>query len=192
VSGIATPVEDDLPEAMPPTVDLLVVCTGNAVRSVMAGYMLEYFAEAEGVGLRVATAGTHVVDGQPMSARTRAALAIVEELADVSTSQHRSHQLDPADLHRADLVVAMEADHVRFVRRRHPEAASRTATIRRLCRDLLPGPPTLPGRVAALGLADVVLTEDEDVDDPAGREEEAYVACASELWGLCQELVERL
>ncbi len=68
---------------LPAPVDLLVVCTGNAARSVMAGFMLEYLSEAGGLGLRVATAGTHAMDGRPMSMRTRAALAGIRELDEV-------------------------------------------------------------------------------------------------------------
>jgi protein-tyrosine phosphatase len=181
--------EDQPAPGLPAAVDLLVVCTGNAARSVMAGYMLEYLAEAEGCGLRVTTAGTHTLDGQPMSVRTRAGLASIAELADAPVSRHRSRQAQAAHFADADLVVAMEADHVRWVRRHHPEAAGRTATIRRLCRDLRPGPAPLGPRVAALGLADAVLGDDEDVADPAGRDEEVYVACAAELWALCAELV---
>jgi len=170
----------------------LVLCTGNAARSVMAGFMLGHLAEQHGLAIEVSTAGTHVVDGQPMSARTRSALESVAALEGIVTSRHRSHQVQEADMERADLVVAMEADHVRYVRRRHPRAAARTATIRRLCRDLPAGSSGLPLRVAALGLDDVALTGDEDVADPAGGDEEAYVACADELFSLCQELVLRL
>ena len=55
--------------------DLLVLCTGNAARSVMAGFMLEHLRDGRaGDPLHIVTAGTHTIDGQPMGMRTRAAL----------------------------------------------------------------------------------------------------------------------
>lgn len=172
--------------------EILVLCTGNAARSVMAGSMLAHLAGASGVPLRVATAGTHAIEGLPISGRTRAGLAAIDELAGAAVSRHRSRQVLAPDLRAATLVVAMEAAHVRYVRRYHPEAADRTATLRRLCRELPVGAEPLPDRVAGLDLALLEVGDDEDVDDPAGLEEDAYVACALELWTLCQELVVRL
>jgi protein-tyrosine-phosphatase len=174
---------------------VLVVCTGNAARSVMAGYMLERLAARRGVPLEVVTAGTHALDGQPMSTRTFAALGTIPALAGVAASAHRSHQLASCDVAAADLVVAMEAGHVRFVRRHHPAAAARTGTIRRLAAELGPGPTPLVGlteRLDALALAEVALSEGDDVADPAGKDDACYAACAAELWVLCGELVARL
>ena len=158
---------------------VVTLCTGNAARSVMAGAMLA------GAGIRVTTAGTHVVEGQPMSRRTRDALDAVGVRAD----GHRSHQVTPDDLDQADLVLAMATEHVAFVRRRHPEAADRTVTIRRLVRDLPAGPGRLADRLAALDLASVELEPWEDVADPAGGEDEQYVACATDLAELTAALV---
>ena len=170
--------------------ELLVLCTGNAARSVMAGFMLEHLkAGRPGPDLHIVTAGTHTIDGQPMGMRTRAALSVIPELADVQFGRHRSRQVYGPDLVRAELVVAMEADHVRFVRKQFPEAADRTATIRRLCADLAPPPPRLDVRVAALELADAPLRDEDDVIDPAGGEEAVYAACVTELWELCQRLI---
>jgi protein-tyrosine-phosphatase len=169
---------------------LLVLCTGNAARSVMAGFMLETLDVARGgTDLHIVTGGTHTVDGQPMGQRTRSALKALPELANLEFGRHRSRQVGKADLDRADLVVVMEADHVRFVRRLGIMAADRTATIRRLCEDLPPGPPSLGERVATLALADAMLSDADDVIDPAGGEAAEYEACVTELWALCQGLI---
>ncbi len=169
--------------------DLLVLCTGNAARSVMAGFMFDVLANGRpGEPLHVVTAGTHTIDGQPMGMRTRTALTRLPELADADFRRHRSRQVHGVDLVHAELVVVMEADHVRFVRRQFPDAAAKTATIRYLCQHLAPAPPALDRRVAALGLGDVKLDDGEDVLDPAGHEADVYAACVDELWGLCRTL----
>src|SRR5271157_1905119 len=125
--------------------DLLVLCTGNAARSVMAGFMLEALRDGRpGSPLQVVTAGTHTIDGQPMGMRTRAALTRLPELAGADFRRHRSRQVHGVDLVHAQLVVVMEADHVRFVRRQFPDAAAKTATIRHLCQHLAQPPPPPP------------------------------------------------
>lgn len=172
--------------------EILVLCTGNAARSVMAGFMLEELLSARPTRVAVTTAGTHAVEGQPISIRTASAIASIPALSEAAAGDHRSRLLVDDHVERADLVVAMEADHVRFVRRRHPAAAARTATIRRLAAHLQPGPQPLGERVAALGLARVELCSTEDVADPAGHGQDVYDACARELWDLCRALVARL
>ncbi|MGA2835175.1 MAG: hypothetical protein ABSF84_01130 [Acidimicrobiales bacterium] len=158
---------------------VLTLCTGNAARSVMAGAMLRRGP------LPVVTAGTHVVEGQPMSRRTRAAL----ESVGFSADGHRSHQVTESDMDGAVLILAMAAEHVAYVRRKHPEAAHRTASIRRLVRDLPPGPEPLADRLATLDLARVEIGAWEDVEDPAGGDDPVYVSCARELADLCVRLL---
>ncbi len=119
-----------------------------------------------------------------MSRRTRAALASVGLVAD----GHRSHQLTDEDIRRADLILAMAGEHVSYIRRRHPEAADKTATIKRLVRHLAAGSDPLTERLAALELAEQPIEPWEDVEDPAGGEDGVYVSCAEELAALCAEL----
>lgn len=167
-----------------------MLCTGNAARSVMAGFMLDVLRDGQrGAPVHVVTAGTHTIDGQPMGMRTRTALSRLPEMAAVDFRRHRSRQVHGVDLVHAELVVVMEADHVRFVRRQFPDAATKTGTIRHLCTSLAPAPPALGARVSALRLDAVELDDGQDVLDPAGQEGDVYAACVDELWGLCQRLI---
>ncbi len=95
-------------------------------------------------------------------------------------------------MHRADLVLAMAGEHVAYMRRKFPAAAARTASIKRLCRDLQAGPRPLGQRLDSLGLADLPVEPWEDVEDPAGGDDQVYVTCAKELADLCAGLAPRL
>jgi len=163
---------------------VVFLCTGNAARSVMAGAALS----AHLPDWQVTTAGTLVVEGQPMSVRTRAAL----EQVGLEAPHHRSRQASAADLGHAALVIAMAPEHVLWVRRTHPAAAPRTATLRRLVRDLPSGPARLHERVAMLGLDQVELDAWEEVVDPGGGDNATYAACAVEVTDLVARLADRL
>ena len=136
-----------------PMTELLVLCTGNAARSVMAGFMLERLEAARRPAPH--RHGRHPHHQRAAHGHADAtALAAIASWPDADFSRHRSRQVLEADP-AAELVVVMEADHVRFVRRQFPDSAAKTATIRRLCADLPPPPPGLAQRLDALGLAEV-------------------------------------
>ncbi len=171
---------------------VVVLCTGNAARSVMGGFMLGFLADVEGRSIDLVTAGTHALEGQPMSIRTKTAIAALPGLDDLPLGRHRSHQLTEGDVEWADLILCMEADHVRYVRRVHPEAAAKAAIIIHVAEALEGGDQPLVDRVRGMQLQELDLTGSAEVDDPAGGEQDQYHSCARQVFAYCQQLVPRL
>jgi protein-tyrosine-phosphatase len=151
---------------------------------VLAGAALR----AHAPHLEVMTAGTMSIDGLPMSWRTRAGFDAVG----LARPSHRSRQVTAADLDRATLVIGLAPEHVEWVRREHSPAADRTATLKRLVRDLPADERPLTDRLAGLHLAEVELGHWEEVVDPGGGEVEAFTACAHEVTALIEGLAPRL
>ena len=168
---------------MPDGLNILTLCTGNVSRSVMLSYMLTDLGEANGEPWKVRSAGTHVIEGTSMSARTRDALLSIDELGAHHYGAHRSHQLEAVDLEWAHIVLASEAAHVEYVRRQFPDFAAKTVQFHQFVR-FAPLDEPLDAQ-----LADVVARTPDpnfDVADPAGGDNDVYVNCANELWELAQ------
>ena len=157
------------------------LCTGNAARSVMARIMFE-----KRVSNYIAIgAGTLVLEGHPMSQRTRKAL----ERFGISDPTHRSTQFGQKHV-GVDLIVAMEPSHIEWIRKNFPEVAQRTATLPRLVRDLTEE-GSLTERIMKLDLAEVNIESWEEVLDPASGDQEEFDKCAFEIDRLIIELILR-
>jgi protein-tyrosine-phosphatase len=168
---------------------VLVVCHANVARSVAAAYLL---AEEDGEGrLEVRAAGTHALEGQPVSSRTSHALAEVLGRP-VDLRAFRSHQLSQDDVEWADVIVTMEGSQVRLLRRTYPSAAPKVATLAHYARHLARDRRPIAQRIAALDLGALEVGDDDDVLDPAGGDAHDYESSMTSLVALCAALSDRL
>jgi protein-tyrosine phosphatase len=157
---------------------VLVVCTANVCRSPMAATMLETACRAQGTDVHVTSAGvTAVTIGvDPVAVRLMA-----ERGFDIAG--HVPHQVTPAELVEADLVVAMTRSHVRTLVADHRSPLSRTFTLKELARRLddqlvmsLEELQVGRSRRDLLG-----RSADDDIADPYGGPADGYATCIADL-----------
>ncbi len=149
---------------------------------------------AHNAGVHVASAGL-LPDGMPASAGAVRALALVG----IAAEDHVSRTVDAAMIRAADLVVCMAREHLREAVALVPERFGRTFTLKELVRNAVrvgPRPPaeSLDGWLtrASAGRRPIDLmgsAPSDDVEDPIGRPDARYRACAAELDGLLDRLV---
>jgi protein-tyrosine phosphatase len=151
------------------TMNILVVCTGNICRSPMAEGMLRQRLSQQHrrMQVRVHSAGTHGLDGEPAAAF---AVQAAQELG-VDITAHRARSLDREMVRGADLILVMEPFH----------------------RELI-GRALTPGEQKKLRLlAHFDVSADSDtIEDPYHQPLEAYRDCARRIArcvaGVVQEL----
>lgn len=101
---------------------VLIVCTGNTCRSPMAeGILRSLLSPDLAERVHVRSAGTGAIGGVPATAL--AVRTTAERGIDIGG--HRSTTLTAALVREADLVLAMEPDHVSRARELAPEAEAR-------------------------------------------------------------------
>ena len=104
---------------------ILIVCVGNICRSPTAEYLFRSHLSTDGAV--VESAGLGALVGKPMDAT---ALQLLGEHG-VDGSDHEARQLTAAMLRDADLVLAMERDHVAGMMRMAPEASGKVMLLDR-------------------------------------------------------------
>jgi protein-tyrosine phosphatase len=116
---------------------VLAVCTGNVCRSPLVEALLQEGFDAVVPGaFAVRSAGTHPLVG---SAPTPEIQELAERLG-VSVSGIRAREVVEAEVHDADLVLALDRGHRAAIVERVPRALKKTFTLRELAR-LLPQVP---------------------------------------------------
>jgi protein-tyrosine phosphatase len=160
---------------------IVVLCTANVCRSPMAAALLARRLSELGVAVRVWSAGM-LRNGDPPLPQVISVMAGYG----IDITAHRSRLA--ADLARADLVLAMARDHLRYAVVTEPAVWPRAFTLRELIRRgerIGPRPPVEPlsgwlsrvheGRRRTALLGD---SAEDDVPDPAGQPLRVYADVA--------------
>jgi glycine hydroxymethyltransferase len=188
-----------------PMATLLVVCTGNICRSPIAkGFLDHLLSERDADGVVVESAGVAAWQDSPPTAE---AIEVMRE-RDIDLSGHLARTLDRGAIERADLIIAMTADHRDAVTMASPEAGRRSFTLKELVvlleraerQDVdLTDFPAAQRIQAAVEAADRLRVgperpeiRDEDVADPLGLSVEAYRASAWEIGEFTTRLADLL
>jgi protein-tyrosine-phosphatase len=170
---------------------VLFVCTGNICRSPTAEAIARReLARYRGVPLRVSSAGSHALEGNP--AASRSLLAAAARGAALET--HHARELTRRRVRAADLILCMAAEHRPFVLSYDRSAARRTFVLAAFARAAAQWEwlARSPGELVALAAEHARDLPGDDVDDPLGHPQEAYAACAERLDALVTPVVAAL
>ncbi len=172
---------------------VLVLCTANQCRSVMAEALLRHRLAVGGVTAAISSAGL-LGDGAPPPPEVISALAAYG----LDAASHHSRRVTADDLTRADLVLAMTREHLRHAVVMDPAAWPRAFTLKELVRrGQLAGPRAAAEPLARwLGRAHagrdrLALMGDspaDDIADPVSGPPAAYAATVAQLDHLLAQL----
>jgi protein-tyrosine phosphatase len=175
--------------------EILLLCTANVCRSVMAQAMLSARLATRGVAARVASAGILGGDGQPPPE-----VISVMAARGIDVSGHRSRLVTADDLARADLVLGLAREHVRHAVVLLPAAWPRAFTVLEVLRRGHQAGPRLPGEPLSDWLARAAgdrgrrdllgSSPADDVADPMGGPPDEYQATAELLDQLTRHLID--
>jgi protein-tyrosine phosphatase len=173
--------------------EILVLCTANVCRSVMAEALLSADLAVRGVPAVVSSAGM-LTEGQPPPAEVLAVMAA----RGCDVTRHRSRLVSAADLARADLVIGMAREHVRHAAVLLPDSWPRAFTLTELVGRGRETGARVPGEQVGEWLVRVASGRSRrdllgggtahDVTDPVGGPLRGYEVTADLLERLTRDL----
>lgn len=173
-------------------VRLLAVCTANQCRSPMAEVIARDLAARRDIKVEVRSAGTGAIDGVPATDGARMA---VRKLG-LDLTNHLSRAVTAELVASADLVIAMEQQHVIDLVTNHGASLAATYTLPELA-ELAEAATRRPDermslwfeRLAIGRTASSVLFAQE-IDDPTGRSMRRYRATARTITTCLERVVD--
>jgi len=132
---------------------ILIICTGNSCRSVMAEGLLKKYLRQAGKGdIKVISAGVLPASGLVPTQET---VEVMKEEG-IDVSGYRSKNLSPELIKRADIILVMEAIHREEVLNKVPEAKSKTFLLKEF------GVPGFDKNGLAIGIRDPIARPIDD------------------------------
>ncbi|MFH1791115.1 MAG: hypothetical protein ABH885_03925 [Candidatus Omnitrophota bacterium] len=106
--------------------DVLIVCTGNSCRSIMAEGYLKKRAKELGLDLNAHSAGTGAMEHMPPSPET---VEVMKEEG-IDVSRYKSTCIAPDIIQRADVVLIMEPHHQYIIHAMAPDSDDKVFFLR--------------------------------------------------------------
>ena len=145
---------------------ILFICTGNTCRSPMAAGYLHKLLKDRGIKeIDVRSAGVMTISGLLAS---QEAIQVMDK-EDVDLRRHRSSQLTPDLIAKADLVLAMSPFHRQTALRMSEEAKHKTHLFKEFSRS---------------------DTKNVQIADPMGGTLEVFKKCFKEIKAACEKLID--